>query len=217
MISLDAGHRRWGVITISSPIRLDKSYVRAAAEVLSRAFYDDPLFTYFIPDALQRRNKLHHVFEMLVRYSVSYGEVYATSPDLEGIAVWLPSDRVEMTLWRGIRNGGLSIILNLGLRSTFTQLSVSDLMCSIHKCHILSPHWYPYLLGVELELRGKGYASNLVNVVLDRTDREGLVCYLDNTNEKNLPMYQHYGFRVVEEYKVPKSGVSLWAMLREPK
>ncbi len=161
------------MISINSPIRLDKSQVRAAAKVLSRAFYDDPLFTYFIPDALQRRNKLHHVFETLVRYSVSYGEVYATSPNLEGIAVWLPSDRVEMTLWRGIRNGGLSIILNLGLRSTFRQLSVSDLMCSIHKCHILSPHWYLYLVGVEPELRGKGYASNLVKAVLkiERTAR----------------------------------------------
>jgi len=205
------------MISTNNPIRLDKSQVRAAAQVLSRAFYDDPVFSYLIPDALQRRNKLHHLFETMVRYSVSYGEVYATSPNLEGIAVWLPSDRVEMTSWQGIRSGGLSIILKLGLRSTLRQLSLYDSMCSTHKCHILSPHWYLYLLGVEPELMGKGYASNLVKVVLNRTDRESLVCYLDNTNEKNLPMYQHYGFRVVEEYKVPKSGVSLWAMLREPR
>jgi GNAT superfamily N-acetyltransferase len=65
-------------------------------------------------------------------------------------------------------------------------------------------------------LQGKGYASNLIKAMLNRADRDGLSCYLDNTNERNLPMYQHYGFRVIEEYKVPETGVSLWAMLRGP-
>lgn len=203
------------IADLNNLLRLEKSQVRAASEVLSRAFHDDPLFSSFIPDPLQRKKKLHYLLETMVHYSVSYGEVYATSPNFEGVAVWLPFDKVEMTLWRGIRNGGLSIIFNLGLRSTFRQLSVSDLMSSRHKRHITSPHWYLYLLGVEPELQGKGYASKLVKAMLDRTDHEGLACYLDNTNEKNLTMYQRYGFRVIEEYEVPKTGVSIWAMLKE--
>ena len=195
--------------------RLDKSQVKAAAAVLTRAFYDDPLCVSFIPDALEREEKLHHVLEAIVRYSVSYGEVYATSSNFEGVAGWLPSDRVQVTLWRGIRSGGLSILLNLGLGATLRQLSVSDLMYSVHKRHATSPHWYLYVLGVEPALQGKGYASNLMTTMLNRADRDGLSCYLDNTNEKNLPMYQHYGFKVIEEHKVPKTGVSLWAMWRE--
>lgn len=203
------------IADLNNLVRLEKSQVRAASEVLSRAFHDDPLFSSFIPDPLQRKKKLHYLLEMLVHYSVSYGEVYATSPNFEGVAVWLPSDRVEMTLWRGIRSGGVSVISNLGVRSTFRQLSVSDLMCSIHKRHIASPHWYLYLIGVEPALQGKGYASKLVKAMLGRTDREGLACYLDNTNEKNLSMYQRYGFRVIEEYEIPRTGVSIWAMLKE--
>lgn len=203
------------IADLNNLLRLEKSQVRAASEVLSRAFHDDPLFSSFIPDPLQRKKKLHYLLETMVHYSVSYGEVYATSPNFEGVAVWLPFDKVEMTLWRGIRNGGLSIIFNLGLRSTFRQLSVSDLMSSRHKRHITSPHWYLYLLGVEPELQGKGYASKLVKAMLDRTDREGLACYLDNTNEKNLTMYQRYGFRVIEEYEIPRTGVKIWGMLKE--
>jgi len=203
------------IADLNNLVRLEKSQVSAASEVLSRAFHDDPLFSSFIPDPLQRKKKLHYLLEMIVHYSVSYGEVYATSPNFEGVAVWLPSDRVEMTLWRGIRSGGLSIIINLGVRSTFRQLSVSDLMYSIHKRHIASPHWYLYLLGVEPVLQGKGYASKLLKAMLARTDREGLACYLDNTNEKNLSMYQRFGFRVIEEYEVPRTGVSIWAMLKE--
>lgn len=200
---------------INNLVRLEKSQVRAASEVLSRAFYDDPLFSSFIPDPLQRKKKLHYLLETIVNYSVSYGEVYSTSSNFEGIAVWLPSDKVDMTLWRGIRSGGISIIFNLGLQSTFRQLSVSDYICSIHKGHIATPHWYLYLLGVDPAFRGKGYASKLVKAMLDRTDHEGFACYLDNTNVKNLPMYQHYGFRVIEEYEIPKTGVKIWAMLKE--
>lgn len=200
---------------INNLVRLEKSQVRAASEVLSRAFFDDPLFSSFIPDPLQRKKKLYYLLETIVNYSVSFGEVYATSPNFEGIAVWLPSDKVDMTLWRGIRSGGISIIFNLGMRSTFRQLSVSDYICSIHKRHIASPHWYLYLLGVDPAFRGKGYASKLVKAMLSRTDRENLACYLDNTNEKNLPMYQHYGFRVIEEYEIPRTGVKIWAMLKE--
>lgn len=200
----------------TNPSRISKSHVGTTSQVLSRAFHDDPLFTLFIPDIRKRRNKLHHVMNTIVRYSVSCGEVYTTSPNFEGVSVWLPSDKVEMNFWRGLRSGGLSIILNLGLAATFKQLSVSDLMCSVHKRLISSPHWYLYLLGVEPKLQGKGYASNLMKVMLNRADQEGFVCYLDNTNEKNLYMYQHYGFKVIEEYQVLESDVRLWAMLREP-
>lgn len=202
---------------MTNPSRVGKSEVGATSQVLSRAFHDDPLFTFFIPDARRRQNKLHHVMNTVVRYSVSWGEVYTTSPNFEGVSVWLPSHKVEMNFWRGLRSGGLSIILHLGLAATFKQLSVSDLMCSVHKRLISSPHWYLYLLGVEPPLQGKGHASNVMKVMLNRADQEGFACYLDNSNEKNLSMYQHYGFKVVEEYQVLESDVRLWAMLREPR
>jgi ribosomal protein S18 acetylase RimI-like enzyme len=200
---------------INNLVRLEKSQVKAASEVLSRAFYDDPLLSSFIPDPLQRKKKLHYLLETLVQYSVTHGEVYATSPNFEGVAVWLPSDRVDMTLWRGLRSGGLSIITHLGVQSTFRQLSDSDFICSVHKHHIKAPHWYLYLLGVDPVLRGQGYASKLVKPVLTRTEHEGMACWLDNTNENNLQMYQHYGFRVIEEYKIPRTGVRIWGMLKE--
>jgi hypothetical protein len=48
-----------------------------------------------------------------------------------------------------------------------------------------------------------------------RIDREGLPCYLETENEKNLPMYQRYGFRVLEESQLPGTETASWAMLRE--
>lgn len=110
-------------------IRLDKSRINAGADLLSRAFYDDPVFVYFVPDDKERQKKAHFIHRMLVRYSIAYGEVYATSPDFEGVAVWLPSEKVQMTFWRGLMSGGLPI------PSTVRQLTASDVMCKVHRRH----------------------------------------------------------------------------------
>lgn len=201
---------------MTDPITIHRSQVKAAAAVLARAFYNDPPLVYSIPDASKRSTKSHYIFETFIRYSVSCGEVYATSQNLEGVAVWLPSDKVEMNFRQGLQNGWLSILLNLGLRTTLRQQAISNSMGAAHKRSISSPHWYLFFLGVEPELQGKGYAAKLMKPMLSRADRDGFTCYLDNTNEKNLPLYRHFGFKVVEEYKIPESSISVWAMLRGP-
>ncbi|MDO9579913.1 MAG: hypothetical protein Q7J06_05025, partial [Bacteroidales bacterium] len=104
-------------------VRLTKAQVRPAAGMLARAFQDDPLMAYFFPDASERENRLPYIFEFLIRYGILYGEVYATSPNLEGVAVWLPSEKVDMTPWRMIRSGDFSILFRLGTKSLRRQLA----------------------------------------------------------------------------------------------
>ena len=74
-------------------VRLTKAQIKPAAETLVQAFQDDPLIAYFIPDASERNNKSPYIFHLLIRYGLLYGEVYAISPNLEGVAVWLPSEK----------------------------------------------------------------------------------------------------------------------------
>ena len=40
-------------------IHIDKVQIKLAAEMLARAFQDDPLYTYFFPTTIERKNKLH--------------------------------------------------------------------------------------------------------------------------------------------------------------
>ena len=69
--------------------RLQGNYVKPAATMLSKAFFDDPLFIYFFPNASERMRKSKVFFHMLLRYGVHHGEAYATSPSIEGVAIWL--------------------------------------------------------------------------------------------------------------------------------
>ena len=48
-----------------------------------------------------------------------------------------------------------------------------------------------------------------------RIDREHLSCYLETLTEKNVPIYQHFGFKVAEESTIPSTDITIWAMLRE--
>lgn len=196
-------------------VRLQKFQIKPASEMLTRAFQDYPLSPYFFPDASQREKKLYYGFEFLVRLSISYGEAYATSPLLEGVAVWLPPDKAGITKWTAIRHGGLSLVFRLGMKSTMRKFSVGRFTSSIHKRHMPLPHWYLVILGVDPRFQGKGYARNLLKPMLTRLDREYLPCYLETQNKNALPMYQHFGFQVVEEAIIPGTETSTWAMLRE--
>jgi ribosomal protein S18 acetylase RimI-like enzyme len=194
---------------LNNPVRLTKAQVKTAAEMLARAFQDDPPSVYFFPDGSERKKKLPYVFRALIRYSLLHGEVYAASPNLEGAAVWLPSNKVDEALRRSIRSD------KVGKETASRQRSFGDYTSSVHKRHAPFPHWYLHLLGVDPVYQGRGYAGILLRAMFTRIDKERLPCYLEATTEKNVAIYQHHGFRVVEQGKVPGSGVTLWSMLRE--
>jgi GNAT superfamily N-acetyltransferase len=199
----------------TGPVRLTKAQIKPTAVMLARAFQDDPLFAYFLPDAVKRKEKLHHIFEVFIRYGVLYGEAYATSPNLEGATVWFPPGRAEMTLWRTIRCGGLFLYFKVGRKVMSRVLGFFDYAFKVHGRHAPFPHWYGAVLGVDPEFQGKGYMSALMKPILARIDQEHLPCYLETNSETNLPIHEHYGFEVVEICTVPKSDVTLWAMLRK--
>ena len=202
------------VTDLNNLVRLTKSQIKPAGEMFARAFQDDLLYVYFIPDAFERKNKLHYIFECLIRYGVFYGEVYAISPNLEGVAMWLPS-KAEMTVWRMIRSGVVSLYFKVGKKVVSSMLAFLKYAFKVHNRHAHFPHWYLALIGVDPMFQGRDYASALIKAMLARIDQEHLPCFLETENEKNVSIFQHYGFKVVEVDTIPGTDINHWAMLRE--
>jgi ribosomal protein S18 acetylase RimI-like enzyme len=203
------------VADLNHLVRLNTSQIKPAAEMLARAFQDYPLNYYFIPDASERGNKLHYIYEKFIRSGVLYGEVYATSPNLEGVAAWLPSEKVDVMLWRVIRTGTFSLLFRFGKGFISRQLPVGKYISLKHKRHTPFRHWFLQVIGVDPKFQGEGYASTLMKAMLARIDEEHLPCYLDTEDERNVPFYQHFGFKVLEEDIIPATEIRTWAMLRE--
>ncbi len=196
-------------------VQLNKRHIKPAAEVLGRAFQNYPLFEYSFPDELEREKIAIHFFQFILSYGIRYGEIYTTSPNLEGVAVWLTSDNYPMTFWRLIRSVPLSIILGLGREGGGRMRYPGEYIDAMHRRLAPFKHWFLQEIGVDPQFRGRGYAGKLLRPMFDRIDEEALPCYLETLDEQNVPLYERFGFKVVEKSIIPETRLTNWAMLRE--
>ena len=86
---------------------------------------------------------------------------------------------------------------------------------AVHSRLIPFKHWFLQAIGVDPQFQGRGYASKLLRPMLSRIDEEGLPCYLETLEGQNVRLYEHFGFKVLEESNVPNTNLTNWAMLRD--
>lgn len=80
--------------------------------------------------------------------------------------------------------------------------------------HPKEPHWYLAMLGVDPRHQGHGAGSALLATELERVDADGLPAFLETTSSQNLPLYERFGFEVLEELRAPDGSFSVFPMLR---
>jgi len=201
--------------------RLEKDDVERAAGALGRAFADDPLTLFAFPDGVPDDGIMFNFFKVPIKYCLKYGQVYAPSLEIEGAALWLPSGRSAMTLWRMLRTSSLWSMLKMMFKIGFGRMKkmsrIGGFLDKAHKRLAPFEHCYLQTLGVDPEHQGNGYASKLLRPMFNRLDEERMPCYLDTLMEKNAAMYEHLGFKVLEKADIPDTGITAWGMLREPR
>lgn len=196
-------------------LQLNKSHIEPAAGILVRAFRDYPLLQDSFSDELQRKRVAPYFFRYSLFYGIRYGEAYATTPNLEGVAVWIPSENFPVTFWRAVRSVPLSVILGFGREGGGRMKYPGEYIDAMHKRLAPFKHWFLQTIGVDPQFQGKGYAGKLLRPMFARMDKEGLPCYLETLDEQNIQLYEHFGFKVVEKATIPKTSLTSWAMLRE--
>ncbi len=213
-------------------VRLEPGLQIKASQVLARAFFNDPMMLYYLPDVNVRRQVLP-VFERIVlRYSLAYGEVW-TTPDLDGLACWMPPGRTEMSMW-GFTWIGLRTVPLRGAWKFFRQqpadgssrLSARQLirrvmqaegrLDEIHRQIVPGRHWYLMELGVDTDRQGKGIGSRLIAPMLERVRLAGLPCYLETGTELDVAFYLKNGFQVAHQEVLQPGNLNMWGMVRWP-
>jgi GNAT superfamily N-acetyltransferase len=200
---------------VDGVVRLEGPCTQKAAEVLARAFFDDPFYAALLPNEASRSRKMTWFMERMLRYGLGYGHVY-TTPAVEGVACWFPPGHTSPGAGDILRSGLSALPLRLGL-GAYRRLS--DFMAytdALRTRHVPDPHWYLLLLGVDHPCRGQGLAGRLLQPVLERASREGRACYLETEKERNLRFYARHGFHLAEAGREPRHGVQTWALLRPP-
>jgi len=193
---------------------LSKDDIYKATEVLAKAFYDYPIIQFLLPN--DREKKISHFFNVVVKIGVRYGEVFGTSKDFEGVAIWLDSNK-HIGLLREIRCGGLSILYNLGFKSFKKCLAFDTFISNLHKEHRNTQHYhYLEFIGVDPIYQGKGFGSKLLRNKFKDLKKKGLPIYLDTHSQDNISIYQHLGFKIIDEVVVPDANIPQWSMFWNP-
>jgi ribosomal protein S18 acetylase RimI-like enzyme len=198
-----------------SLIRINKDCAKPAVKVLSNAFRDFPLLQFYFPDNLIREKILNYFLSFVVYTGIKYGEVYTTSNNLEGIAVWLPSKNYPISFWKMLRSVPILKILGFGRHGGSKLRAFNDHIDNVHQKHTPFKHWFLQAIGITPRSQGKGYASRLLRPMLNRIDKKHLPCYLETISEKNVSIYEHFGFKTIDKSNIPETTLMNWAMLRK--
>jgi GNAT superfamily N-acetyltransferase len=185
--------------------------VPGLADMLVRAFADDPVANFMFTGERRRRRGLHSFFtSQLRRQYLPYRHVYTTDR-LDGAAIWGPPER---------RRQGLRELFQLLPTAPFLaprMIRALRLLFEIDALHPKEPHWYLATIGTEPARQGHGIGSTLLQSVLTRVDEEGAPAYLESSKERNVPLYARFGFEVIDEHRSTEGSPPIWRMWREPR
>ncbi|MFC1552702.1 GNAT family N-acetyltransferase [Candidatus Latescibacterota bacterium] len=199
----------------SQIVRLDDNRQRLAADVLTRAFMDDPMHCVVIPDEDERRRSFNLLWNALIIYSLRYGDVHTTE-GTEGVACWLTPGNTSVSLWRVIRTSFEipRAVMRFKPDSRKRLMTLLNFIEKKHEKLIRCPHWYLWALGVDPDHLGKGIGGKLLDTAIDLAERENIPLYLETETEGNVSFYMKHGFQVIDESSHLDSSVRLWYMLR---
>lgn len=182
----------------------------ALADTLARAFHDDPVMSWFFPDAGRRLAQSRRFFKMRLRQLMPQGETY-TADGHGGAALWAVPDGWHVSNLETLRMS-VALVPAIGRRAAKILGGVE----MIEKAHPAAPHLYLAVLGTRPDRQGQGLGSALMRPVLAACDRDEIPAYLESSKERNVAFYARHGFRVTGDLALP-DGPPVWFMWRDPR
>lgn len=196
-----------------APVPVTEDMRGAVATTLASAFNADPVMNWF----LRQDDKHDEVLESLIHNMI--GQY------MEGGWAVAAEDGSCATLWSkpGKSAADMGIVQQLALLPRMVRTCTLGrlpralkVMNALDANHPHEPdHYYLFMIGVHADHQGKGLGSTILAKTLETVDAEGMPAYLENSNPRNMPLYERHGFKVVKEVKFEPDGPSLWPMWRD--
>lgn len=193
-------------ITITKAKRDD---ARTSSRVLARAFQDDPVFEWLLPDPDRRRELLPSVFMAFSELYLPCDESYIAGSGL-AVVLWVPP-RSQPFSEEELDQLGEQLGATLGDDAA----KAVDLDATLAEHHPEEPAFYLPFIGVVPEQQGRGLGSRLLETVLEQCDAGGTPAFLDATSPDNRRLYERHGFETMAQIDIAR-GPTLWTMWREP-
>lgn len=193
-------------------------------DLLTVCFAKDPLYRELIPDEQVRERLMPELFSCDLTEFYETCEIFADSPDLNGILV--VSDEAEpynllkyyfSLVQAALRTDGCLIREDPSMQTfwnfvqgrDYLNSSWTDQLHQDNRLHII-------YLAVSPDMQHQGIAALLIGEVMDYANAHQMMISLETHNPKNVSLYEHYGFKI---YGIMKRNFDLnqYCMIREVK
>jgi ribosomal protein S18 acetylase RimI-like enzyme len=196
------------------PPLLSRAQLPDAVITMSTAFADDPLWLYLYPERQQRQRALEGFFRSVLALSINQGKTYGFGISPAGVAVWDFPGQPRVSLSPAAFAPFFRLALSPFALAAFRVRRVFAQFERMRRTYAPEPHFYLQTIGIRPDSQGQGLASRLIRPFLAEADGRGLPCYTETVTPENVSLYQHYGFQVAEQCRLPGLHLTLWGFYR---
>jgi len=198
-------------LPVAVEIRLVESGdVQELSGLLARAFEEDPWMSWMFQEPKFRVTLAAAWMKVEIQCAKNMGSSWLSLENGEVVAgsIWAPpgKDLHEGNTFRQLW------YLVLGANPGRADELLKGLS-KIGEMHPKQPHYYLNTVGVEPELVGRGHGGDIIRHTLDHADQQKTPCYLESSSERNIPLYERLGFKIIHGIEMP-DGPTMWGMWR---
>jgi ribosomal protein S18 acetylase RimI-like enzyme len=196
-----------------SPIRrATEADIPRIARLFAAAFAADPVFDWLARTGTKRPDALHRFFTwILARRTLAYDETWITG-DGQAAATWIPPYAATSSSRLAEDFRLLPVMLRL---TGISRLSRGAAMAAaMEHAHPDLSYFYLAFIAVAPRMQGAGRGSALLRQTLQGADEARAHAYLENSNPRNLGLYERAGFTVTREIKARADAPPVYAMWR---
>jgi len=194
---------------VNGPRRVSEEEYEKAVEILTEAFFEDPMIKYVFKD--RERKEIRRLYGVMTKAYAPSSDIYFDSEEPNGMIQWIDSEK-EPGVMAWLRSGAMRMI-GSPISSLFRLMKTGMEIFKTQKECMKGHNLHLILLAVLPRKQGMGIGKKLMNLFIQEADSRGLPCYLETQNPSNLRFYESFGFSVVKEIEISPELRS-WSMVR---
>ena len=117
-------------------VPIEKNNLKKVAEMLSIAFYDDPLYRYFTPNDKLRGKNSYNIFTFVLNHGVKYGKIISESENINAMLLWYPPNNKCFELISQVKCGALALPFKIGFNSLMRAYNYSQIIELLHNKYL---------------------------------------------------------------------------------
>ena len=203
--------------------RVQREDLPKLRELLTESFAEDPLYHSLIPDDKTRKRLLPELFECDLSEFFENCEIFADSRELNGVLV--VSDESEpynvfqyyLTELKALlktdeylirEDMSLKTFRNFLLGRDYLNSRWTDQLHQENRLHII-------YLAVRPSMQHHGISGQLIGEAIRYAGEHRMMISLETHNERNVSLYQHFGFKVYGVVEKDYFHLKQYCMVRE--